>query len=78
MKQLERDCLTYFSNNYRNVTAQIKNYHDRRAELLKEINSIDYELSCLEQDKERILNTFANAMLHMAEKTATPAQVPTA
>lgn len=41
MKQLERDCLTYFSNNYRNVTAQIKNYHDRRAELLKEINSIE-------------------------------------
>lgn len=63
MNQLERNWLTQFVNDYQRVMVQIECRENLRGELLAEMRRVDDELMFLNEEKERVLTTFATVML---------------
>lgn len=68
MNQLERACLTSFVADYQKITLQIEQHSAHLKELEEETVRVNSELVLLEREKEFILNQFADAMLHTAQK----------
>ena len=68
MNQLERAWLTSFVADYQKITLQIERHSAHLKELQEESVRVNSELVLLEREKEFILNQFADAMLHTAQK----------
>ena len=63
MNQLEQRWLTKFVTDYQRVMVQIECRENLRNELLAEMRRVDDELMFLNEEKERVLTTFADVML---------------
>ena len=63
MNQLDKRWLTKFVTDYQRVMVQIECRENLRDELLSEMRRVDDELMFLNEEKERVLTTFADVML---------------
>lgn len=63
MNQLDKRWLTKFVTDYQRVMVQIECRVNLRGELLAEMRRVDDELMFLNEEKERVLTTFATVML---------------
>lgn len=63
MNQLDRKWLTHFATNYQSIALQIECREHYRDELLADLRRVDDELMFLNEEKERVLTTFADVML---------------
>lgn len=63
MNQLEQRWLTKFVTDYQRVMVQIECRENLRNELLAEMRRVEDELMFLNEEKERVLTTFATVML---------------
>lgn len=63
MNQLDKRWLTKFVTDYQRVMVQIECRVNLRDELQAEMRRVDDDLMFLNEEKERILTTFASVML---------------
>lgn len=63
MNQLDKRWLTKFVTDYQRIMVQIECRVNFRGELLAEMRRVDDELMFLNEEKERVLTTFAEVML---------------